>query len=446
MTGATSLVRGLEQPAERTRINSRLYSDREVFEAELEHVFARNWVYVAHESQLKQPGDYVTTRIGREPVIVTRDENGDIHVLVNRCLHRGVTLCQYRAGNANFFRCHYHGWTYRNSGKLAGVTFPRGYGSEARELRREELGRAEVDSFEGLIFARLRPGRDVGLREHLGRAAPYITRFANGTPGYELELEPLPYRYSYAGNWKLQVENTVDAYHPAVTHSSFYEVMLRRTGGDNNPYAQDDGPLKTKDLGNGHGMFELGKARTRAEQGESKGDSYFDRARTSPGGERLVEELQRKVGREEALKLLEPESDFNLSIFPNLMIVQAQLRVVHPVAVDRTEAEAYTTLVKDAPDEANELRLRIVERFWGPCGFGSPDDLEIFERFHDGLEDCEPQWLKLSRGLEREELVDEVGVAKGSDEGPLRSFYRAWVESMREAPLPADATNGAGAA
>jgi phenylpropionate dioxygenase-like ring-hydroxylating dioxygenase large terminal subunit len=299
------------------------------------------------------------------------------------------------------------------------------------ELRGESLQKAvEVATFEGLIFAKLVGGDPVGLEEHLGNAAPYISRFANGCVGHELELEPVPYRYFYRGNWKLQVENTVDAYHPGVTHSSFYDVMLKRTGADSNPYKSDDGPVRTRDLGNGHGMFELGKSRTRGTDEQGAGDSYFDRARTAPDGPRLVEALQRKVGREEALRLLEPESDFNLSVFPNLMIVQAQLRVVNPIAVDQTEAEAYATLVADAPAEANELRLRIVERFWGPCGFGSPDDLEIFERFHAGLDEAEPQWLMISRGLDREDDENGVRKARGSDEGPLRSFYRAWVNAM----------------
>jgi phenylpropionate dioxygenase-like ring-hydroxylating dioxygenase large terminal subunit len=433
---ADDLVCDLDGPGGRARLSTLVYTDGELFQREMECVFERGWVYVAHETQLREPGDYVTTRIGREAVVVTRDEDGGLHVLRNRCLHRGVPVCTAPRGNANYFRCPYHGWTYRNDGALVGITFPKGYGTLADELRRERLEEAAaVDSWAGFVFARLDGPERESLTEHLGGAAAYLTRFQEGTPGHRLLLDEVPYRYRYRGNWKLQVENTVDAYHPSVTHRSFYEVMARRTGGDANPYRSDDGPATTLDLGNGHGLFELGKSRTRGRRSDqARGDSYFDRARTSPGGEQLVETLRARVGDEAALRLLEPESDFNLAVFPNLMVVQAQVRVVLPVAPDWTEVEAYATAVADAPQEVNELRRRIVERFWGPCGFGSPDDLEIFERFHSALSDRAPQQLLIGRGLQREEAVDGGRRARGSDEGPIRSFYRRWTAEMRSSP------------
>lgn len=431
----TDYVRGLDA-REPARVSSRIYTSADIFQAEMRRIFLSTWVYVGHESQVPEPGDYRTTRIGALPVIVTRDEDGALHVLSNRCLHRGVAVCVAESGNANFFRCQYHGWTYRNTGSLVGITYPRGYGDEVKTLRATGLGSAaEVDTYAGLIFAKWHPS-PVGLLDHLGLAARYIDRFASGTAGYTLALDAVPYRYSYQGNWKLQVENTVDAYHPSVTHRSFYKVMERRIGTDLNPYASDDGPVRTRSLGHGHGLFELGKIRSRGlRDAEQAGDSYFDRARTAPGGDQLVAGLEAEVGTDEALRLLEPESDFNLAIFPNLMIVQAQLRVVFPMRADYTEVEAYTTQLVGASAMANQLRMRIVERFWGPCGFGSPDDLEIFERFHATMSDDNPQWLMISRGEQRETPLEngEV-VAHGSDEGPLRSFYQAWSAALDAGP------------
>jgi len=416
------------------RLSSRVYTSSEVFRAEMERLFRRTWVYVGHESQVREAGDYRTTRIGDLPVILTRDEEGGLHVLANQCLHRGVPICVAQAGNANFFRCQYHGWTYRNTGALVGVTYPRGYGTEGEALRSATLHEAaQVETYAGLIFAKLVPD-PVSLAEHLGLAAGYLDRFAAGTPGYALALDEVPFRYSYQANWKLQVENTVDAYHPPITHKSFFKVMARRTGADLNPYASDDGPVRTRSLGRGHGLFELGKARSLGIRGEKEaGDSYFDRARTAPDGCRLVDALQEEVGREESLRLLEPESDFNLAVFPNLMIVQAQLRVVFPISPAYTEVEAYGTRIENGSPIANQLRMRIVERFWGPCGFGSPDDLEIFERFQGAMSDNAPQWLMISRGMEREVASASGEVtAHGSDEGPIRSFYQAWAAVLSD--------------
>ena len=134
------------------RVNGRVYYDPAVFEEELEKIWYRDWIYVAHESEIPEPGDYVTRRIGLQPVIVSRDEDRAIHLLLNRCMHRGNTVCQSERGNAHAFRCAYHGWTYNNRGALVGVPYAAGYdGSFSRE--QYPLARvARMETYRGLIF------------------------------------------------------------------------------------------------------------------------------------------------------------------------------------------------------------------------------------------------------------------------------------------------------
>jgi phenylpropionate dioxygenase-like ring-hydroxylating dioxygenase large terminal subunit len=104
------------------RVHTRAYTHPSVFQAEMKLVFERTWVFVAHTSELPNPGDYKTSYIGMQPVIVTRDDNGNISVLINRCVHRGAVLCREMHGNARQFQCPYHGWIYQNDGKLVGLT------------------------------------------------------------------------------------------------------------------------------------------------------------------------------------------------------------------------------------------------------------------------------------------------------------------------------------
>ncbi|HXG36957.1 MAG TPA: Rieske 2Fe-2S domain-containing protein, partial [Dehalococcoidia bacterium] len=106
---------------ERGLISRRAFIDREVYELELERIFARCWLFLAHESMIPNPGDFFSTYMGEDPVIVIRDSAGKINAFINSCRHRGMKVCRADQGNAASFTCSYHGWTYGNDGKLIGV-------------------------------------------------------------------------------------------------------------------------------------------------------------------------------------------------------------------------------------------------------------------------------------------------------------------------------------
>ncbi|WP_201359638.1 Rieske 2Fe-2S domain-containing protein, partial [Mycobacterium paraintracellulare] len=101
----------------RGMIPAHIYNDREIYELEKQHIFARAWIFVGHESEIAQPGDYVVRRILEDSFIITRDENGNVCAHFNMCLHRGMQVCRAEMGNASHFRCPYHGWSYRNDGR-----------------------------------------------------------------------------------------------------------------------------------------------------------------------------------------------------------------------------------------------------------------------------------------------------------------------------------------
>lgn len=378
------------------QVSGRIYTDADLFALEQERVFRTTWLYVAHESQLRHPGDYVTTYAGTQPVIVSRDgDDGKIHVLFNRCRHRGASVCQAEQGNASFFRCAYHGWTYSNDGTLRGITYDAGYsGLDRAILGLVRLPRVEI--FAGFVFASF-AADGPALEEHLGHAAPYMKLVSEQGPD-GIRLSAGAHNIGYDANWKLQVENTIDNYHFGFVHRSFLDVLANRIGAPP-PIVKNiltNSEWRTIDLGNGHSAHEFGDPRTGSNQGQ--------------------------LG----------DLPFNLIIFPNLCFVGAQLRHVLPKSVDRTHVRLFPMLHEGESEEFNAGILRSHEGFYGPAGMGGSDDVEVaFDRVADGLRATEHEWLYLSRGLHREEPAGDGRVfGKADDELPQRAFYRQWFRSM----------------
>lgn len=204
-----------------------LYSDPDLFEIEKRRIFARSWVFMAHESEVPDPGDYVVRRIVDDSFIVVRDESGRVNVLLNMCLHRGMQVCRAELGNASHFRCPYHAWTYRNDGQLVGVPFHRdAYGGEAG-LRREgtELVRApRVETYGGMVFASLSEDGP-SLRDFLGGFAFYLDFYVQQSGSGAQFLGPQ--RFRVKANWKIGAENFVgDTYHTPHTHASVVDINL----------------------------------------------------------------------------------------------------------------------------------------------------------------------------------------------------------------------------
>ena len=152
------------------RVNSRLYTDEQVFQDERERLWARVWLYVGHESEVPAAGDYVTRNLGGQPVILVRSADGQVRVLLNRCRHRGNMVCVLASGTAKQFHCPYHGWAYSNSGDLVAVPYPQGYGPDFSKEAYGLVPLPKVDSYRGFVFASLSP--DVpSLSEQLGLTA-----------------------------------------------------------------------------------------------------------------------------------------------------------------------------------------------------------------------------------------------------------------------------------
>ncbi len=160
--------------ADITRVSRRSYWGRDEFESEMERIFGRCWLFVAHESEIPSPGDYVTRKLGGEDVIVVRDETGDVRIFLNSCTHRGNQLCRADMGNSSHFRCSYHGWTFSNKGTLRGVPERKQvFDADFDKSEYSLVGPPNVDVFHGLIFASWDPDAP-SLLDELGDMAWYL--------------------------------------------------------------------------------------------------------------------------------------------------------------------------------------------------------------------------------------------------------------------------------
>jgi benzoate/toluate 1,2-dioxygenase subunit alpha len=409
------------------RVHRKIYTEAEVFEAEMERIFERSWVFVGHDSEVSAAGDYKTVTIGTQPAIMTRDEDGGVHVLMNRCMHRGSTICQEQRGNSSYFRCWYHGWTYNNRGELVGLPYAAGYG-KSFDRSKFSLVRARVGVYRGLVFASLNPEvPEIG--DHLARAKYYIDLFMDLSPDGEVDARCGIHKYGYDGNWKFQMENGVDGYHPNFVHQSFFEVQGKKLGRKVMKLFTEESDYQSKDLGNGHSILDMAPQR----KSHRPVNNILRGATSKASNDLYVASLVRRYGEERTSEIL-GASNVNLAVFPNLLIIGIQFRNVIPISVNRTDVYLTPTTLKGVPEEINIARLRAHEAFYGSAGGGAPDDVEMFNRCTTGLRVKGAEWLQLSRGIEREHTAADGSIAAHiSDEVPQRAFYHQWRNLMCDA-------------
>lgn len=406
------------------RVHASVYTHPDIFEEEMEKVFHRGWCYVGHTSEIPAPGDYRVRSIGRHSVIMSRGDDGRVHLLLNRCRHRGNAVCRLPKGNTPLFRCGFHDWTYRTNGELASVSYPKRYGGD---FRKEDFGLIRVPRMEivrGFIWGSLMP-TGISLDEHLGPIArALIDDFCDASPEGEIELNHGIHKVRYYGNWKFQGG---DGYHAPFVHSATFGAMrLKRRGavpGGPGLPPRGLGAGYSRDLGSGHYMLDT------RETGRA-----FHRLPDTPPYREYVRAMERSHGKARADFLVHGGSDPHLILMPNLHLVGPQVRVVRPISVDETEIDFHMAFLKGAPDEVNVARLRTEEAFWSPAGGGNTDDVDLFERNQMALKgDRGHPWLLLSRGLESERHDADGSVAGDlTDEVTQRSQLRWWVGVMSQ--------------
>ena len=418
------------------RVHRALYTDPEIFAAEMTKIFGGTWVYIAHESEIPDANDYVTRKLGLRPVIVLRDSNNILRVLYNRCTHRGTTLCRHEKGNARAFQCPYHGWNFLNSGKLRGVPWADGYSADIKDEKFNLAQAPRVESYRGFIFTTLNLEAP-SLLNWLGPMTKPIDEWLDRNPGGKIVVCEAN-RFKYKGNWKLAYDNSSDGYHVIYSHRSLLEMENRLSDEANKGMAYyknspDTLAMYVQYMGNGH-HFKDKRPNLQARPG-----GLWAIESTHPGMEYAEAEFRRKYGeRADSLLDLAGSEPVNINIFPNLSLLGNHIQVFQPISVNETDAIWYGTRIEDVNGDIgdalgtiNALRMRTQEGF---PNFGEVDDLANFEQIQAGLQCEEDEWIYMNRGygIANRIKTNEDGTitAPATDEVFMREYIKEWKRLM----------------
>lgn len=410
-----------DQLVNNDKIATPMYTSAALFEQEQEKIFHKTWVWVAHASEIPDKGSFKLSKVGREPVIVVRDRKDNIHVMVNRCRHRAATVCEVHKGKTSSFQCPYHGWGYGLDGSLRALPNPEQYGDDFDKSQHGML-KLRVESYQGMVFATFNEGIEP-LEDFLGAAKKWIDLFMKQGGGYPVKTLG-EHQFSVPMNWKVQLENTTDAYHFPIVHKSFLQSLDEEA---EKTFTFLDGEGFVEDLGNGHSVMVMIPELVDLEEDlDRKIPERFAELAQALRDEGYPEDQVRRIVRAVG------GSGFNLNLFPNVACSMAFFRVLTPVAVDKTDIRHIAIGMEGGPDIANRVRLRLHEHFQGPMGFGSPDDAEVWERIQRGVDGGAELPILVNRGIEKEVPGEAGPRGHVSDETGMRAAYAMWKRMMQE--------------
>jgi len=426
------------------RTSRLIYTDPDVFELELQNIFGRAWIYVGHESQLRAAGDFFTSRIGKERIIVARHKDGEVYAFHNRCAHRGMEVCPQTEGNARHFTCPYHAWTFRTDGSLESLPLPNGYGTELRQ-RGDELGLERVpriDHYRGFYFASL-SAEGPSLDDFLGpEVQAAFDNFVDRAPGGSMRRVGGEMVQVYRGNWKLQIENSIDLLHPMILHNNAV-TAANALKAELGPAALGNVELEAT-RANGLSIPEWDRMLIAAlDRGHCWMGGFLKEAMEGKEQSPLLpwqvayrEAVAATHGPEKAEAVL-AFSRHNTIVYPNLFVNPGlqQIRVLQPIAADHTEQHGYIFRLDGAPDELFQTSARAINAINSPSSLVTTDDHEVFERIQEALSSGERDWIDWSRGLASERpLTDGSGrTGEGTNEILMRNQHKAWAAYMTHA-------------
>lgn len=418
------------------KLHRSAFTDEELFDLEMKHIFEGNWIYLAHESQIPNPNDYLTTYIGRQPIMITRNKAGELNAIINACSHRGATLARLKKGNKANFTCTFHGWTFNNSGKLLKVKdgtdagYPESFNKDcSHDLKKV----ARFESYRGFLFGSL--NSDVApLTEFLGESTKIIDMIVDQSPE-GLEVLRGSSTYTFDANWKIQAENGADGYHVTSVHWNYAATTNHRK------QSEAGDTIKAMDAGswakNGGGFYSF-------ENGHMLLWTKWANPEDRPNF-KVRDELVQRCGEARADWMINHSR--NLCLYPNVYLMDqfsSQIRVLRPISVDKTEVTIYCIAPKGEAPEARARRIRQYEDFFNATGMATPDDLEEFRACQQGYAGIALEWNDMCRGAthwvhgpdaaaQQIDLKPLLSGVKTEDEGLYTEQHRHWMETMQRA-------------
>ncbi len=434
---------------EKGSVSRDLFVDPDLYEIEKERVFARCWLFVGFEDQVRKPGDYFVSRMGEESVILSRDRDNTIHVFLNSCRHRGMKVCRYDEGNTPVFTCPYHGWSYAGDGSLVGV--PRYKDAYREELDKSQWGLVEVAqlaNFHGSIWATWDPTAP-SFEEYIGDNEPGLRLHLNKPDGNEADIEVLGLvKWLFSSNWKFGAENFLgDGYHGTPTHHSVEIVGINPGGGQGRGnLLQRAAQQSVNSVGfdiSHHGSGQLGFRvwpedfpYVASYQNQPIVEDYFREA---------YDRRKQNLGKHWRLRA------GNGNVFPNgTQGTNNSVCVWHPAGPDWTECWRWYWVHRDMPQEVKDVLRHYFMRYGGPAGLTESDDMENWNYAHKASKGVIARRypydysLGLNREVRTHPLLDEFGLQQHGTFTPKRTAgnrepseqnqrgaYYFWADLMR---------------
>ena len=411
-----------------------VYLSPELFDLEMQRLWRSAWVYVGHDSQVPNPGDFYAVSIARQPLLMLRGTDGEVRVLLNRCAHKGAKILAATTGNCGkLLRCSYHGWTYTLDGSLRTVPLKSGYAGTRFSQSEAAMGLtavANVALYRGFVFARLNAA-GASFEDYFGESLSSIDNLADRSPVGRLEVAGAPLRYMHNSNWKMFVENLNDTMHPMVAHES--SAGTARELWKDQP-ADAPKPMVIEQFlpfVSNYDFFDKMGVKI-YDNGHSYTGVNFSIHSAYSSIPEYAEQMAAAYGAERAQAIL-GESRHNTVYYPSLTIKGAiqTIRVVRPIAVDRTLIESFTLRLVGAPPALLERSAMYNRLINAPTSVVGHDDLYCYRAIQEGLASNGNEWVSLQRNYSDRELDQGyLGTHNGTSEVPMRGQFRAWLAAM----------------
>jgi len=411
-----------------------VYLSQELFDLEMERLWRNTWIYVGHDSQVPNIGDFYSTEIARQPLIMLRDEGGKVRVLMNRCAHKGARLVSAMHGQCEnrLLRCPYHGWTYRLDGSIRTIPMKSGYEGTAladSPNSRGIVNLPHVENYRGFVFARLSESGP-GFREYFGESLTSIDNMVERAPEGRLEVAGGVLRFMHDCNWKMFIENLNDTMHPMVAHESAAgtakKLWADKPEGTPKPMAIE----QFLPFVNGYSFFDQMGVHIYENGHSYTGVNFSIHSAYSAIGE--YESLMEKTYGAERARAILGEVRHNTVYYPSLTIKGAiqSIRVVRPLGPQQTLIESWTFRLAGAPAQLLRRTVMYTRLINAPTSVVGHDDRHCYRAIQEGLAAEGNDWVSLHRNWTERERTQLAGNYNGTSEVSMRGQYRAWQQFM----------------